>query len=264
MLKLNPPYPVRIGFVGRKGHGKNTLATLMQKGVNSRVRPVEELAFADTLKAMLKVLGVTEAQLYGTTEQKEAIDPRYGVSPRRMMQTLGNEWGRQRIHEDIWVRALIGQYHGLQENEPRRAAYGHSPISIFVTDVRMPNEAKALRNEGFFLVRIRRPDLMPPQPFTHGEGDEQAPERSEHDSERYIDHLMVDMEVENAGTLEDLQAQVPGIWERAMEHRAQWGAWQAALCPARLHDLRCQDPTPGPTHWCRECAKGPLPHDGGA
>ena len=79
-----------VGFTGKLGSGKDTAGEALVKIGHTR------FAFGDALKRMLKHgLGLTQEQLHGTQAQKaEPIDwLDYEVTPRRMMQTLGTEWG---------------------------------------------------------------------------------------------------------------------------------------------------------------------------
>lgn len=67
-----------------------------------------------------------------------------GHSPRYLMQSLGTEWGRDLVAQDIWRRILLAKvdhHHGLP---------------IVVDDLRFPNEADGLRAAGFTIVRIIR------------------------------------------------------------------------------------------------------------
>ena len=92
-----------IGITGPAQCGKDTVADYLIERLG-----YAKASFADPLKKMLEAgLGLNAAQLYGP--DKEAIAPRYGCSPRHIMQTLGTEWGRERVHPDIWVRAMVAQ-----------------------------------------------------------------------------------------------------------------------------------------------------------
>jgi hypothetical protein len=66
------------------------------------------------------------------------------------MQTLGTEWGRGWIHEDLWVELW------------RKHVGYHLSIGgkVVVDDSRFPNEAKAVHALGGKLIRIRREGLQ--------------------------------------------------------------------------------------------------------
>jgi hypothetical protein len=102
---------------------------------------------------------------------------------RRILQHVG-----QTIRErdpDYWVALLMRQVDGARSFN----------IPVIVTDVRYPNEAEALREAGFTLVRIVRP-ILP----------DQSP--SEHESETALSGFAPDEVVVNAGTPEELGARI--------------------------------------------------------
>lgn len=72
------------------------------------------------------------------------------LTPRLLLQLLGTEAGRQIIHPNIWVNALFADYkldHGVVI-EP----------NWIITDVRFPNEAKAIADRGGILIKVVRPE----------------------------------------------------------------------------------------------------------
>lgn len=77
---------------------------------------------------------------------KEAPEPQLGVSPRRMMQTLGTEWGREYIRADIWL--LLWRSHVV-----RLLATGQS---VVVDDMRFVNEYDLVRALGGITWRVDR------------------------------------------------------------------------------------------------------------
>jgi hypothetical protein len=72
------------------------------------------------------------------------------MTPRMLMQMLGTEFGRDMVHPNLWVNALMNEY--------KRQKW-------LVTDVRFFNEAKAIKDRGGILIRVNRD-------FTPKEGDE--------------------------------------------------------------------------------------------
>lgn len=122
-----------VGFAGPAGCGKTTLAKLLveQHGYT-------RLSFAGPLKAALAAMGLPEpAGLAG----KEAIIPWLGVSWRHCAQTLGTEWGRKLVNQNLWVLATMA---GLK----------HGGKYVF-DDVRFENESDAIREVGGNLVHIK-------------------------------------------------------------------------------------------------------------
>jgi len=177
---------ILIGIAGNKGHGKDTVGSMLVDEYG-----FEALAFADPIKEAVKVaLYMTDEQVYGTQAQKEAIDPRYGFSPRHAMQTLGTEWGRDLLREDIWPTVLWARIDRLK-------AEGFTKFCI--TDVRFPNEAKEIRDRGGVIVKVIRPGV-------------ETDAHSEHVSEALIDTIVPDYVIHNDANLGDLAGKVYAFW----------------------------------------------------
>ena len=103
-----------------------------------------------------------------------------GQTPRVAMQTLGTEWGRDCIHNDIWTQVAMSQ--------AERSIEDGTPVVI--TDARFPNEFEAV--EAVFplaaFVYIERPGI---QPMTHV-------------SEQYVQGREYDIRITNEDTIEAL------------------------------------------------------------
>jgi len=125
-----------IGIAGRARTGKDTLAAHLVAAYG-----FTRYAFADPLKAMLShIPGWDERYLNG--DLKDVVDPFYGVSPRRAMQTLGTEWGRS-LAPDWWVMVA-----------DRSIPEGQKTV---ISDVRFDDEAQYVRERGL-LIHLVRPD----------------------------------------------------------------------------------------------------------
>lgn len=172
--------PRIIGLCGKARSGKDTAANMLQT-----IKPTAgKVAFADPIRAAAKAMfDFTDEHLHG--KLKEVVIPRYGKSPRQIMQTLGTEWGRDTIHEDLWL--LIAE-------EKIDAFVGAGRWAI-VTDVRFENEADFIRKKGGQIWHIRRGD---------------APAVSKHPSEAGVTFRadLGDIVINNNGTLDDLFEQV--------------------------------------------------------
>lgn len=194
-----------IGISGRKHHGKSAIALI----IASLVQPqgsdrYAELAFAAELKNTCRTLwDLSDAQLYG--DQKEVVDPRWGVTPRVIMQQMGS-FARS-VHKDTWVRVVIRQIEEarergrlLEKDQELQDLLGEwaklPPVVTVVTDVRHANEVEAVRRLGGVIWKVVRP----------GMDDSDA-----HESETEVDKIEPDVTVENAGSLEDLQWAVENI-----------------------------------------------------
>lgn len=123
-----------IGVTGLMGSGKDTISNMILKMKPDvfRLR-----AFAAPLKqALIAMFGWTAEQIEDR-KFKEEEDPDWGFSPRKAMQLLGTEYGRQLLRDDIWVHAAKNFHkRSLMENR-----------GTIMTDVRFNNEVDWIRSE---------------------------------------------------------------------------------------------------------------------
>jgi hypothetical protein len=141
-----------VGFVGFIGSGKDTAADYLVNFHGYR-----RDSFANTLKdAVACVFGWDRTLLEGRTKEarewREQVDPWWAerlnmpnLTPRLMLQLWGTEVCRIGFHDDIWIASL--------ENKMRKTT-----DNIVISDVRFPNEIKAIHNAGGIVVRIKRGD----------------------------------------------------------------------------------------------------------
>ena len=168
------PQAPLIGIAGRARSGKDTVANFIVAAIGGY-----RYSFADPIRAMLAPLGVDMSDPYWQARKEEPI-PALGVSPRRMMQTLGTEWGRQLINPDLW---LIMAHQRLLQNGP----------GMIISDVRFDNEAAWIRKHGGRIIHVIRPDTKAVEA---------------HASEDGIEMQSTDARLFNSGTLEELQLSV--------------------------------------------------------
>jgi len=168
------PQAPLIGIAGRARSGKDTVANFIIAAIGGY-----RYGFADPIRAMLVPLGVDMSDPYWQARKEEPI-PALGVSPRRMMQTLGTEWGRQLIHPDLW---LLMAHQRLLQSGP----------GMVIPDVRFENEAAWIRKHGGRIIHVIRPDVNAVEA---------------HASEDGIEVQDTDVRLFNSGTLEELQLSV--------------------------------------------------------
>jgi hypothetical protein len=195
-----------IGICGRKRHGKDSVGRILRDHHGYRLT-----AFADAVKRVaMDVYGLSWGQCYGDGPEKEAVDPRWDLSPRVIMQRFGTEVGRS-IHTDTWVRHALdnvrsaSEGRGFVERDDRLQRFIPVPRDVVhrlwaVTDVRFPNEADAIRAAGGTVVKVVRPSLGTPT--------------DEHPSETSVDLVREDFLIVNDGTLADLHARFVARWVR--------------------------------------------------
>lgn len=154
MIELAEPEQLSlIGLAGRAGAGKTTCAEHLSDRYDFL-----HLSFADPIKdmlgALLEHLDVDYDVLHSPRLKEAplklgALGHYPSLTPRRLMQSLGSEWGRRLVHPDLWVRVLEWRC-GLHEG----GVPAHTRIVI--SDVRFPNEAGWLRARGGRLVHVLR------------------------------------------------------------------------------------------------------------
>jgi hypothetical protein len=187
--KNNKEHSMRLyGFTGKAGSGKDTSAQWLvdNEGYST-------YALARRLKAMLHVgLGLDPAD-YVTPAQKNAVIPWLGCSYRHCAQTLGTEWGRKLIKQDLWTTLARPDIEGLINV--------HGGVAI--TDVRFEDEAAFIREMGGVISHIVR------QQESALSSAAQA-----HDSEKGIAVHQEDEVIVNAGSVDDLHRRIAGLHQR--------------------------------------------------
>lgn len=116
-----------------------------------------------------------------------------GLSARRVLQTLGTEWGRA-LDPDVWINSL-----------KRSVASSHEDI-VVLSDARFFNEAE---KSGGFPLLIRRPNANTRTPTHASERDQQTPEMLQF----CLDNGAV---VDNTGSLLDLHQVLGQALDKAL------------------------------------------------
>lgn len=173
------------------GSGKDSLADVLVRDYGYR-----KYAWADTLRlaaeAINPIVGLDVAPddltawkliryndavaEHGYTRAKELFP-----ALRDFLQKLGTDFGRNMVHDNIWVNATLERIDrevGLDED-----------AKIVFTDTRFPNEAEAVKQLGGFNIRITRDGIGP---------------ANDHISEVALDDYSFDARVTNNGTLDEL------------------------------------------------------------
>ena len=197
-----------VGFVGFIGSGKDTAADYLVNFHGFR-----RDSFANTLKdAVANVFGWDRTLLEGRTSEarawREEVDTwwaeRLGMphlTPRWVLQYWGTEVCRQGFHDDIWIASV--------ENKIRKTT-----DNIVISDVRFPNEIKAIHNAGGIVVRVHR-GVMPhwyDVAIQANKGSESAQnflkKEGIHASETAWVGGKIDYIIANDSTIDDLYAQI--------------------------------------------------------
>lgn len=169
------------------GSGKSTIAEHL-----ARKHGFYHLRFADPLKDML--IGLLKH--YSTVEEaycqvhepgkKELVIPDLGLSPRSLLQTLGTEWGRQLVRQDLWTSIL-----------ERRARTLFRGSSVVIDDMRFWNELETVRRLNGEAWKIIRQDV-----FTV---------KTDHASEGELASATPDAQLLNLSSIEELLSNVDHV-----------------------------------------------------
>lgn len=125
-----------IGLAGPARVGKSYLSRELK-----RVTGCEVMSFASSIRMGLYTMGINV-----DLQDKEA--PIYrDKSTRDLMRSLGTAWGRESVHENLWVDLLMDQ---IERSESHL---------VVIDDVRFSNESTAIRNRGGFTVELSRGDI---------------------------------------------------------------------------------------------------------
>ena len=218
-----------VSISGRIGSGKDTVGEIIQQ-----LRPqqgYEVKKWAGKLKDIVcLLLGCTREQIEDREFKEKELGEEWDVirrggnnsllhpddfpeleyeklTPRKLLQLLGTECGREIIHPNIWVNALMIEYKREVIVEPiseeNRAKYnvGFDPQfqarydypNWLITDTRFPNELEAVKQRGGVTLRIVR---------------DTDDKEATHASETALDNAKFDYTIRNNGTIEDLTEEV--------------------------------------------------------
>lgn len=185
-----------VGLSGFAQSGKTTAALYLEQKYGVRRKHI-----AEPLRAMLAVLlkanGMSSEMItrYLEGDLKEQLIPELGVTSRYAQITLGTEWGRELVNNDLWANTWE---RGIGEGE-----------SVMNDSVRFPNEAEAIRRRGGVVIMIKRPGTRPAK-FKWGKIGEFLFDKlglmwGVHDSER-SDRIKPDFIIHNDSSVEQLHA----------------------------------------------------------
>lgn len=169
-----------IVLVGSIGSGKTTACNHLVKSLG-----FEETSFAEPLKKFAVSLGFNECDVYGTQEEKERVNPYWGISGRQFMQRFGTDIMRKNSCllgegiDNIWIKAVrCKMEHANNKGK-----------NLVISDGRFEDEIDAVRKYGGVVVKLTR---------------EANAYESTHESEKNFDRIRYDYEYTNGGTKEEL------------------------------------------------------------
>jgi cytidylate kinase len=123
-----------IALTGYARSGKDTACDMLQNNYNPNYI---KISFATTIYNMLATMLGTSVEVINDMKVTGGVIPGTDCTIRKALQTLGTEWGRELIDEDIWAKTLINKVRQIDEE------YGH--VNICISDLRFINEVRVLK-----------------------------------------------------------------------------------------------------------------------
>ena len=153
-----------IGISGKAGHGKDSLADIIQKDINEDEDHnvfFERVRYADKLKDVCADLFDIDQSGQNNLDYKDVPIPHLdNMTPREVWQIFGTEVARN-IFDNVWI-----YHHEKRIIKTLLDNYAHSEnVIVFTTDIRFQNEYNSLKNFGknnsvdidTCLIRVNRP-----------------------------------------------------------------------------------------------------------
>ena len=149
-------HPLIIALGGLKRSGKDTFAGILAAAASTHRLTPHRIAFAEPLRrAAAAAYDVPVAEFSGD-QIKDVIHPDWGITRRQMLINVGG--AMRGVDADHWTKLLV---RGVDSFETAARLYtpAQKPLHI-VTDLRRPNEAKALLGLGAPLVLVVRVGVL--------------------------------------------------------------------------------------------------------
>ena len=184
---------------------KNSTLFFFYKLLNKKANNFEIFASMEDLVERLNHLRTVYLNTYSAEEVNDLfVQETISVTPRLLLQTIGTDIVRA-INPNIWINSLF-QYYTISDLAlAKMRRKGFTPISSFlalpnwiITDVRFPNEVKAIKEKDGIIIRINR----------------ETDYISNHSSEIALDDYEdFDYVIENDTTIAELKEKVKSIWK---------------------------------------------------
>lgn len=189
-------YPPVIGlWAPAMRSGKSTVAAHLEfehgYTLVSFAAPLKHMVFA-----LLCASGMSKEEAEGRVwggRKEEPIPQLQGRTARFLMQTLGTEWGRETVYQNLWADSAAAQADAIIASGGR----------VVIDDMRFPNEVEVVRREGGVTVNVVRPS---------------TPITERHGSEGALANHPFDFTLRNDGAIEDLHHRVD-VWMSSFQRR---------------------------------------------
>jgi dephospho-CoA kinase len=186
-----------IGLSGKMGSGKNYIAEKIIYPSYKDEFNILIIGFGDLLK--------NELFARDTSLSYDELYDHKTFETRNKLQQYGTENGRDKYHQDIWVRGL-----DIQVETFRRRS--NDNCLIIVCDVRFQNEAEYIINKGGKLIRVISEDRTNERYLKEAKGDKEQYQRiASHRSETELDSYRFNFVINNSKDTCNFEADIYNI-----------------------------------------------------
>lgn len=182
---------LKIGILGEIRAGKDTVAKQIEYKTDGFVY---HFAFSEGIH---EVINMVMPEIYAQGKPREAL------------QVLGQAF--RQIKPDVWIDHLFNDVEFSYISKYNR--------NMIITDVRQPNEAKRLQEEGFHIIKVVSDKDIRLQRINQN-GDNFDNSMLDHETETAVHQCTYDYLIRNNGSLEDLSNRVDEILTDIMEKGA--------------------------------------------
>lgn len=164
--------------------------------------------YGKEIKGALSTLYKTEEEAQSYIDSSRFIKAKVIkeiLTPRRLFELIGTEGGRDLIHPNMWINALFTSYKPKNQISPinEKGNIRGTNISLFpnwiITDVRFPNELKAITDKGGITIRVNRGSKVYNSAIP------------QHESEIALDSAEFNFIIDNNGTIKELVEKIRTI-----------------------------------------------------
>ena len=122
---------LRIAFGGKMGSGKDTAVDYLISKYNNKKQSSHKLSFA--------------CPIYNILYHAQSICGFKREKDRKFLQWIGTEWAKSR-DSNVWINILLKNANSYPSSDNK-----------LLSDLRFPDEFKALKNNGWKCIHIIRP-----------------------------------------------------------------------------------------------------------
>lgn len=181
---------MNVAVISEAGGGKDFLADYLIHNYG-----YTRYAFADHVRSVAKMWF---PDLYGDGKNKN----------RALLQSIGTQF--RAIDEDVWIKLM---FKDIDEEAATRRRFKESQEFIVITDCRMPNEYKALKERGFNFIRINVDEEVRKQRLLN-RGDKFTETDMKHHTESFYSKFECDYTITNNGTQEEAYRQLDEVLDK--------------------------------------------------